>query len=316
MRISPDTDPPRSVAALAGTRLYRPGGALAFLLLGAAPALAMAAALLVPSPGPGPLLALALLSVWLLLVPAAWSVLVSVRTSPLDIAAARPWRRWRAVPWSQIETAERRGVRIVLAASDGQRISFAWGLLQRGDQLYRDLLLRLPLRVLDPRLRRDAARLLGRVGPLAAGGVVDGARVRVRWRVLAATGGVVAGALGVAAQWAPALAPRVLGSAAAAALLVAAVRLSWWLGQRVHVSDQALTVVGPDGRHARAVAWEQLALVEHTAHETLVRLRGERRLLCVGPGLLAPEEGDQFRAVLRARARERGVLVVQRRWLW
>jgi hypothetical protein len=306
--------------ALAEVHVYRPGPALAaaialapgaLALIGAVVSLAVAHAIPVFLP--------VLVLLWVPALPAAWLAMVSVRTSAVGIAAARPWRKWEELPWDLIERAERHGIRYALTASDGRRIVFAPATLREGARLRREILMRLPPQVLDERLRSAARDLLGE--PLAlqpAGGLSTEVRTRPRpvWR-RGAAGGAIGGALAVTGGALALPAPPGL-VAVVVGLLVLAVFAGglWWLNQEVVLTENGLKVTHAPPGGARALTWDEIQLVEHTRGERVLRLRGDRRLRCAGPRLLSPTDRDAMRAFLHTYCVDKGVPIAERRWLW
>lgn len=257
----------------------------------------------------------------LLLLPAitgSWSVCVSIRTTPLGISSARMLRPWREIPWSLIEHAQRRGPRIVLVSSSGQQIAFVPWLLSDGTRLYRRLLVRLPAHVLDARMRTSARRLLGeRIVADAQGGLSGSltARPRTAWRVAALAAGCAALLLGIASL--VLTHPPISLAIGLVSLFITAftIALYGWFAQRIEVSDDGIQVTFPLRHSPQRMDWSEVALLEHSPAECVLRLRGDRRLSCAGPGMLRPEERDQFRAFLHTYCIGRGVPVAQRRWL-
>jgi hypothetical protein len=305
--------------ALTESHLYRPGAALAVASALAPGLLAVAgAAVSLALTHTIPVLLPLLLLLWVPVLPVAWLTLVSVRTTATGIAVARPWRRWAELPWGLIERAERRGLRYVLTTSDGRRVAFVPALLREGGRLRREILVRLPPQVLDERLRAAGRDLLGEpLRALPAGDPIGEVRARPRllWR-----GGALCGALaggGVVSAGALALpAPVGLLGVGLGLLVVAAAAASlWWLNQEVVATVKGIQVAYALRGPTPPLTWDAIQLIEHTQRERVLRLRGEGRLTCAGPGLLRPADRDALRAFLHAYCVERGVPLVERRWL-
>ncbi|HEY7832198.1 MAG TPA: hypothetical protein VIG30_01420 [Ktedonobacterales bacterium] len=258
----------------------------------------------------------------LLLLPttaSAWLAIVSVRTSPGGIGASQPLRPWRDLPWALIAHADRRGPRVTLVASDGRRIRFFPLLLRDGARLYRELLLRLPEHVLNGRMASEAVVLLAEhVLPTAEGGLTGSlhARPRTRWRAAAlivAVGAIIGGtaAVGLVAL------PYSLGIGVVAGAALAGSLLAYrWCAQTLVASDAGLSVTYPLQSKPEHMAWSEVRLLEHSPGERILRLRGDRRLVCAGPALLRPAERDLLRAFLHAYCLDRGVPVARRHWLF
>jgi hypothetical protein len=310
---------PASSHALADARLYRPGALLAGGILLLPPAVALvSAAVAVELTGRIPLWLPLILLLWLPLMAAAWLTMISVRTSPTGIAIARPWSRWSEIRWTLIDHVRRRGPRITIHSSDDRLARFYPFALQDGARLKRELLMRLPVHVLDARLRGEARELLGEpIGQRAQILVADPLQARPRrvWSVglvallIAATVG--AGFTLALLPFPLALFPVIL---ALVALALCAYALPICL-QTVSLDDAGVTVKGAFGRHIGRIAWDDIQLVERTPRERMLRLRGAGRLRCAGPSLLGATQAEIFRAYLQTYCTERGALMIVRRWL-
>jgi hypothetical protein len=304
---------------LAETRLYRPGPLLAAAVVLAPALLALAgAAISLRIAGTVPVWLPLVLLLWIPSLAAAWIGLISVRTTPMGIAAARPWQEWRELPWGLIDRADRYGPLLRLRASDGAHLSFAPFALQDGMRLHREILMRLPANVLDSGLREAARDLLGdQVVPRSEGGL-DGivrTRPRARWRWVATGLGLLAAAGGcIAALTLPIVVAGPIAALAALAV-AAAVAAFRWFSQQLSISSEGITVTPALGGRQRSITWGEIELIEHTPGEGALRLRGERRLRCVGPTALRLAERDAMRAFLHEYCISHGVPVVQRRWL-
>lgn len=301
------------------TRVYRPGAVLATALM-LSPALLslLAAGVALVTIHAVPLVVPALLLLLLPAIAAGWVVCVSVRTTALGIGSARLLRPWHELPWALIEQAQRHRLRVVLISSAGQRIAFIPWLLSDGKRLYRDLLVRLPANVLDAQMAAAANHLLGeRILQAPDGGLTGSlsAQPRATWRAAALSVAVMLLLVGAASLI---LAPPPislvagLGAFAGSALAIALLR---WCSQRLHISEDGVQIQLPFKSTPQRMAWNEVALIEHTPGERVLRLRGDRRLICAGPGMLHPEKRDQMRAFLHTYCISRGVPVAQRRWL-
>src|SRR5579875_1686623 len=142
-----------SSSPLLHIQVYRPGPALALIILltPAVVALAGAAVYLDVDGAVPPWLALTLLR-WGPCMPGLWVAMQSVRTDSTGLAVGRPWQRWAEVRWEDIERVEARGALLRVVGAQGQRLTFSTALLRDGDRLRRQLLLRLPAHVLAGRL--------------------------------------------------------------------------------------------------------------------------------------------------------------------
>jgi hypothetical protein len=247
------------------------------------------------------------LIVWLLALPAVWLSMQSVRTSSYGIAAGRPWRRWKEIPWTLIERIEKSGPGIRIIGSNGTKLTIVPALLRAGGRLKRQLYLRLPPHVLEGALAQEAQRLLSSsIAPDVDGGLSGtlNARPRLPWRIVP----VLVAAL--------ALAGAVLGWIALP--LQAAIPLSVLAAgilQKVLINEKGISVVWPLPTHIRELAWSDVELIEHWWGQTILRLHGPIRIRCAGPMLFNRAARDLMRAFLHEYCLNRGVPVVRREGL-
>ncbi len=301
------------------TTIYRPGPMLA---VGAifAPVLAALAlgAVALDTTDVFPFWLPLLWLLWIPLLPLLWLVLKSVRVDARGIAVARPWQRWREVPWTEVSVAEARLGVIRITGETGDRITFRPLLLRDGARLERALLLRLPSQVLNGVLRQRAQQLIiGDIYPTPHGGLSGMLRTRPRrrWRLGMAFVGV-AGLVGVYVSLRDLPATAALAPAVAcAAIALASFVSQLWLAQSLFVNEQGLEVALPFSSQTRGMRWHEVELIECTYAERLLRLRSHRRLLCPGPGLLAPADRNAMRAFIHEYCLQRKVPLVRRRWL-
>lgn len=300
--------------------LYRPGALLGVLMLlfPAALALVSAAASLAVW-NTIPLFVPLFLILWVPALFMAWLTAVSVRTTATSICARRPGRMWRELPWALIDRAERRGLALTLKTSDGRQITFVPACLHGGKRLYRDILMRLSMRVLDDRMRVDLGAVLGKqVVPGLTGGPSGTlyAQPRAVWRW-----GALSAALVLVASGAIAWVVLPMGVAvplAATCLLALSVSVAalLWFGQEIIVSEHGMTVLYALARRSCELAWGEVQLIEHTPGERMLRVWGQRLVRCAGPALLDDATRDLMRAFLHEYCIARGVPVVERKWLW
>jgi hypothetical protein len=300
--------------------VYRPGPFLAvgILALPVLAALVVAAAAL-QQDAAIPVWLPFLLLLWAPCLLIAWRGMLSMRTGAAGIAAGRPWTRWREIPWTFIERVEQSRGRITIHSSDGIRISFVPLLLRDGARLKRQMLLRLPPHVLSPLLAQEAQTILASGMFTLSGGGLAGtlhARARRRWHV--AGGAVVVVLLAAGAASLRAL-PPIAGIPLAVlcvAFAAAVIRLLVWLFQELLVNEKGFTAVSAITHRARGMTWVEVQLVEHSTAEAVLRLRGSRRITCIGPALLSPSERDLLRAFLYEYCVYRSVPVLKRPWLF
>jgi hypothetical protein len=322
-RVQQLQDRPASASTpLPGATLYRPGGKVALTLvfvpiLGACAAagvfLEMQTAIPIWLPGA--------MLLWVLLMPAFWLALKTVRTSPFGIAAGRPWRVWREIPWGSIAKVERHGPRLRVTSREYVRISFNPGMLHAGGELRRFLLSQLPPELLDDSLRDEARRIaMADSGPSYPGPLPSILRTRPRALLRIGAALVALGALGAAPLAAVklTLVPGVPVAAGAVALAFGGMLAFAWLSQQVTLSEVGISVAAfPSGR-ARGMQWSQVVLLEFTRHGRVIRLTGKgarERMRCPGPRIMAPLDAAVYRAFLKRHLRDRHVMESRRFWL-
>ena len=66
----------------------------------------------------------------------------------------------------------------------------------------------------------------------------------------------------------------------------------------------------------RGIGWQEIGLVEHSNGEAVLRIRGDERILCAGPGLFDRAQHDLMRACLHENCVSRGVTFVRRTWMF
>lgn len=301
---------------LSEIELYRPGPyfALAILLIPVIVTMVAAAISLNGDHGI-PLWLPFVLLLWIPCLPVIWLGMLSVRTDTTGIAAGRPWTRWREIPWDMIDRVEQRGPLLTVRGSVGGRLVFAPALLRDGARLRRRLLLRLPAHVLSNALGEDAQEILTMsVYTMPEGGLAGLLRARARgtYRSVAAALTVTFVAVGVVALLS---APRVIGVTFAVICGLAALASAFvcvWLLQEVRVNDAGVVVFQPLTRRTRELKWTQIELIEHSSREAVLRLRGEHRIVCLGPGILPRAQRDLLRAFLHEYGLNRDVPIVKR----
>lgn len=301
---------------LSEVELYRPGPyfALAILLIPVIVTLVAATISLNGDHGI-PLWLPFVLLLWIPCLPVIWLGMLSVRTDTTGIAAGRPWTRWREIPWDMIDRVDERGPLLTVHGSIGGRLVFAPILLRDGSRLRRRLLLRLPAHVLSNALGEDAQQILSlSVYTMPEGGLAGMLRARSRasYRLTAAALTIALAAVGIVALLAVSspvgLALAVicwLGALASASLVV-------WLQQELRVNDSGIVVFQRLTRRMRELKWTQIELIEHSSREAVLRLRGEQRIVCLGPGVLPRAQRDVLRAFLHEYGLNRGVPIVKR----
>jgi hypothetical protein len=300
-------------------QVYRPGPFLAvgILALPVIVALAGAAVALLQNTAIPVWLPFVLL-LWIPCMPIAWRGMKSVRTNAIGLAAGRPWGPWQEIPWPLVERVDQSRGTIRVQGSNGVRIVVVPALLREGGRLKRQMLLRLPAHVLSPPLAHEAQTLLAAGVYTLSGGGLTGtlhARPRRRWRIAASA--LVVALLAAATASIVVLPPIVAIPLVAISLGLAGCGMAVlaWLLQEVLVSEKGITAISSFSHRARGMTWNEVQLVEHSAAQAILRLRGSQRITCIGPTLLSATERDLMRAFLYEYCVYREVPVIRRRWL-
>jgi hypothetical protein len=86
-----------------------------------------------------------------------------------------------------------------------------------------------------------------------------------------------------------------------------------WLSRAVSLTEEGISV----GRaSSRFLPWREVELIEVSANERVLRLRGARKLRCPGPGLYSQPTRDTYRWLLYAYCIDRGVPAMRRPGVW
>lgn len=253
----------------------------------------------------------------LLLIPlltTAWLFIRSVRISPVGVAVGRPFQRWHEIMWHDIVRAERRGMFVRIHAAHGDRIAFAPRLLMDGGRLRTIVITHLRPQVLDGALRMEALDQM----PIPEADITGmlRARPRNRWPL----GGFSLSLVGVAvAVVALLLLPLPFALAlcvAGVVLLLLGIAITLWLLQQVIVSPEGLTIIRPWRRSPIEILWNDVKVLDHSAHWTLLRFRVGHSVRCIGPSLLRAKERDRMFAFINRYCIQRGVISYPHRWLF
>lgn len=329
----PPARPSHSSAShpLGDAHVYRPGSmlALCILLLPAVVTLGLAAIELQwgrTVPVWLPVLAL----LWLPAAPLAWLAMQSVRTSSNGIAVGRPWRTWMELHWEDIQHVEQRGMflRISGPSPTSQTQLLAPRLLSEGARLRREILMRLPPKVLSVGLSREAAGLV-HAGDITftPTGAIEGtveARTRARYWAIPSVAALVllaGAALAVASVVMAAAIPAaaiLLGAAGAGTVLaLVCLALAAWLPQRLTLDATGITITHANKLiPARSFTWQGMDMVEYSPRTALLRIRGKRsRVLCAGPMLFNSEQSAIAWRFLEGHCHQHRVPLIMRRRL-
>ncbi|MBA3826316.1 MAG: hypothetical protein H0X24_20755 [Ktedonobacterales bacterium] len=294
---------------------YRPRGALAAVLLVAPTlvALGLIFVVLVLHASPATeqeLLAIGggALLIWLIVVVLAGRILFSTVQASLDGIEVHTVRGERILlRWKLIEDISRRFGLLRLRSSDGKDVILLESGLTNGQQLLRQILLRVSPTVLNPTLQEEL-KVLG--GTLLDPVATHTLAIAPVWP---GVGGLfVLGGVGLLAWGAVAAGPSMLILGSVLVVLgAAAVALS---RQRLLVNSQEITLLAPLGQ-PHTLLWAEITLIETLPLGLMMRLRGagDLSMTFLGPFFLPPLRAEHLRAEFDAQLDQRGVMTY-RRW--
>ena len=295
--------------------MYRPRGTLAALLclapvLVALPLIFLTRAMLIPATATQIVLGVGggILLVWLAAMVLASRVLFITVQASIEGIEARTLRDERILlRWKLIDDVSRQFGLLRLRSSDGRQVTLIESGLTNGQQLLRQILLRVSPTVLSPALQEELKVLGGDIMDPAATQRLPISRVWLAGAGVAAlggigliVGGVLLGALGLI------ILGGLLLSGGAAALVV--------MRQQILINSQEITLISPLGR-PRTLLWSEIALIETLPLDLVMGLRGNggQRLLFLGPFFLSPLRAEYLRSLVDAHLTEQGVMTY-RRW--
>lgn len=285
-------------SSLTESAVYRPGVAIASILLAGPFISAIIGIVVAAVTGSIPLWLPFVLLLWLPVIALVWLLLKSVRVTPNAIACGRPLGQWRVFSFDEIERVEQRGLRLLIGARGGPPMIFTPALLQDGKQLRRSILLTLPLHTLWGRLRSEAQEFSSLQGESDSEGAIAGVltvRSRWFWTVSAVIAALVALALGFAAWGVFTGTVRLVLAALSLVLALLLVVFALWMKQELFLSEKGLIIRYTLLRREQVVFWTQVRLIEYTPAELALYFRGARRVVCAGPGALAVQQGRLMR---------------------
>ncbi len=289
---------PSPESYLTESSVYRPGIAIASVLLAGPFISAIIGVVVAAVSGSIPLWLPFVLLLWLPVIALVWLLLKSVRVTPDAIACGRPLGQWRVFSFAEIERVEQRGLRLLIGGHSGPPMIFTPALLQDGKQLRRSILLTLPLHTLWGRLRSEAQEFSSLQGESDSEGAIAGVltvRSRWFWTVSAVIAALVALALGFAAWGVFAGTVRLVLASLCVVLALLLVAFGLWMKQEIFLSEKGLIIRYTLLRREQVVFWTQVRLIEYTPGELALYFRGARRVMCAGPGALTVQHGRLMR---------------------
>lgn len=300
--------------------VYRPGAPLAFAIV-LVPILAAIGLSLARFVGGVaiPLWAALPIAGWIVLAPVFWLLLKTIRVTAFSIATGRVWTEWKEITWGEISRIERRGGRIHVLGANGATLSFAPWLLHDNRELRQYLTNRVaPQVIVTPLVEPNKADQEGPaiVRPFGVSATQMRARPALGLRLGAlavfalAVGAGAVSFLKVSAPWSYAVV-ALCGLVALAALVGLA-----WLSQAVSLTEEGISARGFPFSSRRLLPWREVELLEVSANERTLRLRGAQKLRCFGPGFFPQPTRDTYRWLLYVYCIDRGVPAMRHPGVW
>jgi len=293
---------------------YRPRGSLAAVLVCAPTVVALGGILAVLVQHPPHATAQRILGigggvlvVWLAVVALAGRILFSTVQASIDGVEVRTVRGDRILlRWRLIEDVSRRFGLLRLRSSDGKDVTLLEIGLTNGQQLLRQILLRVSPTVLNPTLQEEL-KVLG--GTLMDPVATHTLAIAPLWSVvggLLALGGISLGAWGLPSLT---ISLIILGAVLVGIGIVVLVLCR----QRLLVNSQEITLITSSGR-PHTLLWSEITLIETLPLGLMMRLRGGGGLSMtfIGPFFLAPLRAEYLRAEFDAQLDQRGVMTYHR----
>jgi hypothetical protein len=256
---------------------------------------------------------------WIILTPLFWLLLKTVRVTAYGIATGRIWSEWKEILWGDVNRVEQRGGRIHIHGASGAAISFAPWLLRDNRELRQYLTHRIAPHFIATPLIKPAETNQGRPAiprPIDVTATQMNARPALNLRLGALAVFALAVGAGVGA-FLEAPAPLSYVALAFCALVALAALLGLaWLSQAVNLTEDSVAVRGVLFASGKPLLWSEVGFVEVSPNERVLRLRGERKLRCPGPGLFAQPTRDTYRWLLHIYCLDRGVPAMPRPGVW
>jgi hypothetical protein len=234
-------------------------------------------------------------------------LLVTIAVAGDSLIASFPWGGKREIRWILIDRADRQLGVLRLRSSDGIGLLILPTGLTDGEQLLRQIILRVSPSVLSAPLQRELAILGGNRFVPAPHTPYPQLGIAPLWFVLA--GGIAVGGAALTALGSFRNVPLVLAIGAVVGLV--GVVLLLVLRQTIILTDTGLTITRTL-RGPRSVAWTEIKLIEQLPLEIMLALRSEQRIVFLGPFFMTAMRRGLLRNALHTYLIDRGVPVYQR----
>ncbi len=234
-------------------------------------------------------------------------LLVTIAVAGDSLIASFPWGGNRELRWILIDHADRQMGVLRLRSSDGVSLLILPTGLTDGEQLLRQIILRVSPSVLSAPLQRELAILGGNRLVPAPHTPYPQLNIAPVWFMLA--GAIAVGGAALAAWGSSLPDPRVLATGAIVGL--AGVVLLLMLRQTIIITDTGLTVMrtlrGPS-----SISWSDVKLIEQLPLEIMLALRSDQRIVFLGPFFMSAMRRGLLRNALHTYLIDKGVPIYQR----
>jgi|GEM_PF-2758866 len=237
---------------------------------------------------------------------------LTVRVTSNELIAEYPWGEQRVLTWKLIDRVDWQMGLLRIRSSDGKKLLILEGGLAHGEQLLRQIILRVSPNVLSRPLYYELTLLGGNVAEnMTSGPPNPQLTIAPRWFVLA--GLLAFGGSGLALGGS--INHITLLLAVGALLGFVGVLLLLWFRQTITLTVSGITIKRGFGG-PQTLSWTQIKLVEMAPLYMMMALRGESRLVFLGPFFLTATRRNLLLNTMESNLRERGISVFQRWWLF
>ena len=239
-------------------------------------------------------------------------LLMTIHVSGEGLIASYPWGGKQAIRWQIVDRADRQMGILRLRSSDGISLLILESGLTEGQQLLRQIILRVSSSVLSEPLQRELAILGGNVSAAQAQQpTFPQLGISPVWSLAAgalALGGAALATWGSVQQNLGLLAPgAIVGLVGVFLLLI--------LRQTVILTEAGITITRTLGG-PKTMGWSEVQLIEQLPLEMVLALRGEKRVVFLGPFFMTSLRRDLLRNAFHDRLIDQGISVYQRWWIW
>jgi hypothetical protein len=234
--------------------------------------------------------------------------LMTVYSTSDELIIVTPWGERRSIRWQVIDRVEWRTGFLLVRSSDGKQMAIFERGLNNGEQLLRNVLLRVSPMVLSQPLQYELDLLSGKGLDERSGRLVPEITIAFQWFLLSsviALGGTGLATWGTLIRQTPLL---IVG----ALLGFLGVLLLLLLRQTIVLTETGITIRNT-GHSPQTFLWNEITLVEMTLLGMRMAITGNRRVTFLGPFFMSPLRRTLLHNALSDRVLSRGVPEFRRR---